>query len=61
MFDVFKPLEVRHSDTTTIAKNIWKEASTFSQKYLLCSSSSRSIGSLDDELTIEFISIVLID
>ena len=61
MLDVFEPLEVRNSNTTTIAKHIGKETDTSPQEDILSSSGGGSIGSLDDEFTVEFLSIVSID
>ena len=61
MLDVFEPLEVRNSNTTTIAKHIRKETDTSPQEDILGPSGGGSIGSLDNKLAVEFLSIVSID
>ena len=61
MLQILKPFKVRHSDTTTITKYIRKETNPFPQKNILSCPCSRSISSLNNQLAIELISIILID
>lgn len=61
MLQILKPLEVRHSDATPIAKHIRKEADASPQENVLSCPRGRSIGSLNYQLTVELLSIILVD
>ena len=61
MFEILQPFEVRDSHTTSVAENIGKETDSFTEQNLFSSSGSGTIGSLNDEFALEFISIISVD
>ena len=61
MLEVLQPFKIRHSDTTSVAENIRKEADSFSEKNLFGSSGGGSVGSFDDDFALEFICVVSVD
>lgn len=61
MLEVFQPLKVRHSDTTSVAEHVWKETDSFFEEYFFSFSCGGSIGSLDDEFALEAVGVVEVD
>jgi hypothetical protein len=61
VFDVLEPLEVGHSHTTTVAKHIRQEVHSLFEQDLFGLGSSRTVGSLNDQFTLETVSVVAIN
>lgn len=61
MLNILEPLEVRHSDTTSVAKHIGQEVYSFANQNLFCLCSGGAIGSFNDQFTLEFVCVVSVD
>lgn len=55
---ILQPLEIAHSNSSSIAEDIRQKTHSFFEKNLLSLASSRPIGSLDNQLAVESISVV---
>ena len=61
MTQVLQPFEVTNGDTSCVAKNVGKELNALFQKNLLGFESCRAIGSLNNQASLELVSIVDVD
>lgn len=61
MFQVFQPLKVRDSDTTSVTEHVWKEADSFFEEDFLSFSGGGSIGSFNDQFALEPFCVIEID
>lgn len=61
MLNILEPLEIRHSDTTSIAKDIGQEIHSFAYQDLFSLCSRGAIGSFNNQFTLEFICVVSVD
>lgn len=61
MIEILEPFEITDSDSSSIAKNVGKELDSFFKEDFLTFKGSRTISSLDNQLGLEFISVVDVD
>lgn len=61
MAEVLQPFEVTNGDTSSVAKNVGKELDALLQKDLLGFESCWTIGSLNDQASLELVGIVNVD
>lgn len=61
MLEVLEPFEIGDGHTTCVAENIRKETDSFGEKNLFGSSCGWTVGSFDDELALELVSVVSVD
>jgi hypothetical protein len=58
---VFQPLKVTDSNTTGIAQDIWQELDPSAEKNFFSLNGCWSIGSLDNQLAVESVSVVSVN
>lgn len=61
MAEVLQPFEVTNGDTSSVTQNVGKELNALLQKNLLSFESCRTIGSLNNQASLELVGIVNVD
>ena len=61
MIHVLQPFKVTDSDTTSVTQDIRQELDSSSEKNLFSLNSGWSVGSLNNQFTVELVSVVSVD
>jgi hypothetical protein len=61
VIEVFQPFEIAYSHSSSIAKDVWQELNAFLKENLLSLQSGGPVSSLNNQFSLEAMSVVNID